>query len=39
MKKYSTLTVMIALSLCISQVAKAQGNKEANKLARDGTEA
>jgi tetratricopeptide (TPR) repeat protein len=39
MKKYSTLTVMIALSLCISQVAKAQGNKEANKLARDGAEA
>jgi tetratricopeptide (TPR) repeat protein len=41
MKKYSTLTVMIALSLCISQVVQAQGGKEkeANKLARDGTEA
>ena len=41
MKKYSTLTVMIALSLCISQAAQAQGakDKEANKLARDGTEA
>lgn len=41
MKKYSTLTVMIALSLCISQVVHAQGakEKEANKVALEGTAA
>jgi tetratricopeptide (TPR) repeat protein len=39
MKKHLTLTVMIALSVCLSQAAQEQGNKEANKLARDGTEA
>ena len=39
MKKYSVITLFIALAVCISQVAQAQGNKEANKLAREGAEA
>lgn len=47
MKKYSALTVIIALAVCISQVAQAQGGKgakaqgsnEANRLAREGAEA
>ena len=39
MKKYSALTLIMAMAVCISQVAQAQGNKEANKLARDGAEA
>jgi Flp pilus assembly protein TadD len=39
MKKYSALTLIMALALCASQVAQAQGNKEANKLAREGAEA
>ena len=39
MKKYSALTLIMAVAVCISQVAQAQGNKEANKLARDGAEA
>jgi tetratricopeptide (TPR) repeat protein len=38
-KKYSTLTLIMALALCAPQVAQAQGNKEANKLAREGAEA
>src|SRR6266550_3193708 len=37
MKKY--ITLFIALAVCVSQVAQAQGNKEANKLAREGAEA
>jgi len=48
MKRNSILTVIIALSVCASQVAQAQGgkeakqaqcNKEANRLAREGAEA
>src|SRR5438874_10913662 len=39
MKKYSALTLIIALALCCTQIAQAQGNKEANKLAREGAEA
>ncbi len=39
MKKYSTITLFIALAVCVSQFAHAQGNKEANKLAREGAEA
>jgi tetratricopeptide (TPR) repeat protein len=39
MKKYSILTLIMALALCSSQGATAQGNKEANKLAREGAEA
>jgi tetratricopeptide (TPR) repeat protein len=39
MKKYSILTLITALALCYSQVVQAQGNKEANKLAREGAEA
>jgi tetratricopeptide (TPR) repeat protein len=39
MKKYSALTLITALAVCVSQFAHAQGNKEANKLARDGAEA
>jgi tetratricopeptide (TPR) repeat protein len=38
-KKYSTLTLIMALALCVPQVAQAQGNKEANKLAREGADA
>jgi len=37
MKKY--ITLFIALAVCVLQVAQAQGNKEANKLAREGAEA
>lgn len=39
MKKYSTITLFIALAVCVSQVAQAQGNKEANRLAREGADA
>ena len=39
MKKYSAITLIMALALCCTQFAQAQGNKEANKLARDGAEA
>jgi tetratricopeptide (TPR) repeat protein len=48
MKKYSALSVIIALAVCTSQVAQAQGskeakqargNKEANTLAREGADA
>src|SRR5207237_6472647 len=39
MKRYSALTLIIALAVCVSQFAQAQGNKEANKLAREGAEA
>jgi tetratricopeptide (TPR) repeat protein len=39
MKKYSALTLIMALALSVSQFAQAQGNKEANKLAREGAEA
>jgi tetratricopeptide (TPR) repeat protein len=39
MKKNLALSVMIALVVCVSQAAQPQGNKEANKLARDGAEA
>jgi tetratricopeptide (TPR) repeat protein len=48
MKKYSALTLIVALSVCLSQVAQAQGgkeakatkgNSEANRLAREGAEA
>src|SRR5947207_3139541 len=39
MKKYSAITLIIALAVCVSQFAHAQGNKEANKLAREGADA
>jgi tetratricopeptide (TPR) repeat protein len=48
MKRYSALTMIIALSVCVSQIAQAQGGKEAkaakgsseaNRLAREGAEA
>jgi len=39
MKQYSALTLITALAVCVSQFAQAQGNKEANKLAREGAEA
>jgi len=48
MKKYSALTVIVALTVGLSQIAQAQGGKEgkqakgnieANKLAREGAEA
>jgi tetratricopeptide (TPR) repeat protein len=48
MKKYSALTLMIALAVGVSQLAQAQGSKEAkqakgsneaNRLAREGAEA
>jgi len=39
MKQYSALTLITALTVCVSQFAQAQGNKEANKLAREGAEA
>jgi Flp pilus assembly protein TadD len=39
MKKYSTITLFIALAVCVSQVAQAQGNKEANRIAREGADA
>jgi len=48
MKKYSALTLIVALALGLSQIAQAQGGKEgkqakgnieANKLAREGAEA
>lgn len=41
MKKYSALTLIIALGVCISQAAAPRGGKEneANRLARDGAEA
>ena len=48
MKKYSTLTLIVAVTVCVSQIAQAQGGKEAkqakgnieaNKLAREGAEA
>ncbi len=48
MKKYSTLTLIVTLAVCLFQVAQAQrgkeakeakGNIEANKLAREGAEA
>ena len=39
MKKHSALTLIMALTLCCTQFAQAQGNKEANKLAREGAEA
>ena len=39
MKQYSVLTLITALAVCVSQFAQAQGNKEANKLAREGAEA
>jgi tetratricopeptide (TPR) repeat protein len=42
MKKYFTLTLVMALALCASEVSQAQTNKdakEANKLAREGAEA
>jgi tetratricopeptide (TPR) repeat protein len=39
MKKYSALTLIMALALSVSQFAQAQGNKEAAKLSREGFEA
>src|SRR5213079_2342481 len=39
MKRYSTLTLITALAVCVSQFAQAQGNKEASKFAREGAEA
>src|SRR6266487_6620716 len=48
MKKYSALSVIVALAVCVSQAAQAQGSKEAkqaqgskeaNRLAREGAEA
>ena len=45
MKKYSTLTLIVALAVGLSQTAQAQhakeakGNPEANRLAREGAEA
>jgi tetratricopeptide (TPR) repeat protein len=48
MKKYSVLSVIIVLAVCVSQVARAQGKKEgskgqtaneANKFAREGADA
>ena len=45
MKKYSTLTLIVALAVGLSQIAQAQhgkeakGNPEANRLAREGAEA
>src|SRR6266481_3588953 len=39
MKKYSAITLFIALAVCVSQVAQAQGNKEANRIAREGADA
>ena len=39
MKKYAALTLIMAVAVCISQVVQAQGNKEANKLAREGAQA
>jgi Tfp pilus assembly protein PilF len=39
MKQYSALTLIIALALCVSQFAEAQGNKEAARLSREGFEA
>jgi tetratricopeptide (TPR) repeat protein len=39
MKKYFTLTLIMALAVSVSQVANAQANKEANKIAREGAEA
>jgi tetratricopeptide (TPR) repeat protein len=45
MKRYSALTLVIAMTVCVSQVAQAQGGKqakgsnEANRLAREGAEA
>ncbi len=39
MKKYSALTLIMALALCAFQFAQAQGNKEATKFAREGAEA
>ena len=39
MKQYSALTLITALAVCVSQLAHAQGNKEAAKLAREGAEA
>lgn len=39
MKKYSALTLIMALALSVSQFAQAQGNKEAAKFSREGFEA
>src|SRR5216110_1787313 len=39
MKRYSALTLITALAVCVSQFAQAQGNKEASRFAREGAEA
>jgi tetratricopeptide (TPR) repeat protein len=39
MKNFSSLTLIMVLALCCSQLAQAQGNKEATKFAREGAEA
>ena len=39
MKKYSALTLVVALVFCLSQSVQAQANKEAAKFAREGAEA
>jgi tetratricopeptide (TPR) repeat protein len=39
MKKHSAIILIAALTLCVSQGAPPQGNKEANRLAREGADA
>ena len=39
MKKFSPITLIVALALCCSQFVQAQGNKEAAKYSREGFEA
>jgi len=39
MKRYFVFTLIVALAVSVSQVAHAQANKEANKLALEGAEA
>src|SRR5207247_11099067 len=39
MNRYSALTLITALAVCISQFAQAQGNKEASRFAREGAAA
>jgi tetratricopeptide (TPR) repeat protein len=39
MKKYTALTVIMTLAICVTQFAQAQGNKEVAKFSREGFEA
>ena len=39
MKKHSAIILIVALTLCVAQGVQPQGNKEANRLAREGAEA